>query len=267
MERTKAKLFVIGVILIFAFIQGNVLGAQTAACPTLPAHTGSSSGTVNISEQGTYKIWTRMMVPNTNHNSYWLQIDDACGINVGDSDTITPNTWTWVAYEDGDTTQPITRDLAQGVHTVKLVGREPNVKIDNLVFAKDLSCVPVDTGANCASGGTTTPPPPETTPTVVSTVPTANATRVAATTDVTATFSEEMMAPSINGNTFNLTKKGSSTKITAKVSYNASADTAALNPTNSLKAGVTYKAVVTTGAKDSVGNPLDQQYRWFFTVR
>jgi parallel beta-helix repeat protein len=111
-------------------------------------------------------------------------------------------------------------------------------------------------------GGDTTPP------TVVSTVPpTAGATGVAATTDVTATFSEEMMASSINGNTFNLTKKGSSTKITAKVSYDASTDTATLNPTNSLKAGVTYKAVVTTGAKDSVGNPLAQQYRWFFTVR
>jgi hypothetical protein len=34
-----------------------------------------------------------------------------------------------------------------------------------------------------------------------------------------------------------------------------------------LQSGVTYKAVVTTGAKDSVGNPLAQQYKWFFTVR
>jgi hypothetical protein len=51
---------------------------------------------------------------------------------------------------------------------------------------------------------------------------------------------------------------------------------ATLNPTNSLRAGVTYKAVVTTGAKDEAGNPLDQnttntglqQKRWvFFTVK
>jgi hypothetical protein len=100
-----------------------------------------------------------MMAPNTKHNSYWLQIDDACGINVGDSDTFTLNTWTWVAYKDGDATQTVTRDLAQGVHTVKLVGREPNVRIDRLVFAKGLSCVPVDTGANCATGATTPPDP------------------------------------------------------------------------------------------------------------
>jgi Bacterial Ig-like domain len=113
-----------------------------------------------------------------------------------------------------------------------------------------------------------TPPPDDTTPpTVVSTVPTAGATRVAATTDVTATFSEEMMASSINGNTYKLTKKGSSTKISAAVSYSASTDTATLDPANSLRSGVSYKAVVTTGAKDSVGNPLTQQYSWTFKVR
>ncbi len=155
------------------------------------------------------------MGPNTKHNSYWLQIDDGCGINVGDSDTMAPNTWTWVAYKDGDTTQPITRDLAQGVHTVKLVGREPNVRIDSLVLAKDLSCVPVDTGANCATGAT--PPPPDTPPTVVSIVPTAGATGVARSTNLTATFSEKMDPLSITKSTFKLFKvntNGSTTQIT-----------------------------------------------------
>jgi hypothetical protein len=118
-------------------------------------------------------------------------------------------------------------------------------------------------------GGDTTPP------TVVSTVPTAGATRVAATTNVTATFSEDLMASSINGQAFKLTKKGSTTQIAAAVSYNASTDTATLDPANSLRSGITYKAVVTTGAKDLAGNALDQnstssgsqQMAWFFTVR
>jgi Big-like domain-containing protein len=194
---------------------------------------------------------------------------------VGDSDTMAPNTWTWVAYSDGDTTQPITRDLAQGVHTVKLVGREPNVKIDRLVFAKDLSCVPVDTGANCATGGTTPPdPPPPTTdttaPSVISTVPAANATGVDPTTNVTATFTEDVLASSINGTTFKLFRKGSTTKLAATVSYpdpNSPPYTAKLDPRDSLRSGVTYKAVVSTGAKDLAGNPLAQQKAWFFRVR
>jgi hypothetical protein len=108
-----------------------------------------------------------------------------------------------------------------------------------------------------------------TAPTLISTVPKADATGVDRTTNVTATFSEEMMASSINGTTFKLFKKGSTTKIGASVVYpdpNSLPYTAKLDPTNSLRSGVTYKAVVTTGAKDVAGNPLAQQYSWFFTV-
>jgi Bacterial Ig-like domain len=120
-----------------------------------------------------------------------------------------------------------------------------------------------------------TPPPDTTSPRVESTVPDANATGVTPTADVTPTFSEDMDASFINGKTFKHFKKGTTTKITAAVSYDASTDTAKLDPTNSLHAGVTYKAVVTTGAKDVAGNPLDQnssttglqQKAWSFTVR
>jgi len=103
---------------------------------------------------------------------------------------------------------------------------------------------------------TTTPPPPPPTdpvpgpPTVISTVP-STATGVAPTVDVKATFSEDMLASSINGTTFKLFKKGTTTKIAAQVSYpdpNSPPYTAKLHPNNSLQSGRTYKAVVTTGA-------------------
>jgi N-acetylglucosamine-6-sulfatase len=111
-------------------------------------------------------------------------------------------------------------------------------------------------------------------PTVISTVPTANATGVAPSANLSATFSEDMMASSINGTTFKLFKKGSTTKIGASVSYDAATKKATLNPTNNLRLGTTYKAVVSTGAKDLAGNPLDQQpttagsqqKAWTFTV-
>ena len=135
-------------------------------------------------------------------------------------------------------------------------------------------------GCRAAEDDTTTPPPPPTgPPSVVSTSPTANATEVAPRANVTATFSEDMLPSSINSQTFKLFKKGSTTKIAATVSYDAGTDTATLNPfgTSStlLSNNTTYKAVVTTGAKDLAGNPLDQkpiipgsqQMAWFFTVR
>jgi arylsulfatase A-like enzyme len=130
-----------------------------------------------------------------------------------------------------------------------------------------------------AEGATDTttppPPPPDTAPSVTSTSPAANATGVAPGANVTATFSEAMMSSSINGTTFKLFKKGSTTKIGAAVSYDAATRNATLNPTNNLRLGTTYKAVVTTGAKDLAGNSLDQistttglqQKTWLFTVR
>jgi hypothetical protein len=75
-------------------------------------------------------------------------------------------------------------------------------------------------------------------------------------------------------NAFKLFKKGSTNQIAATVSYDAATDIATLNPTNNLKRGATYKAVVTTVAKDMAGNRLDQddstdslqQKVWFFEI-
>jgi large repetitive protein len=112
-------------------------------------------------------------------------------------------------------------------------------------------------------GADTTPP------TVLdSTVPGPGATGVSPSiNNVKATFSEAMLASSLNGQTFMLFNNGSTTKIAAKVSYDSSTRTAKLNPTNNLQRGVTYRAVVITGAKDVAGNALLQQKEWLFTVK
>ena len=85
------------------------------------------------------------------------------------------------------------------------------------------------------------------------------------------------MDASINGNTFKLLLIGgtTTTKVPASVSYDADIDplTATLDPSEPLRRGVTYKAVITTGAKDLAGNSLDQsstagsqQKAWSFTT-
>ena len=112
-------------------------------------------------------------------------------------------------------------------------------------------------------------------PKVLSTVPKAKATGVRPAANVKAAFSENMLASSINANTFKLFKKGSTTKVAASVSYDAATDRATLNPNKSLQKGVTYKVMVTTRAKDLAGNRLDQKPArtglqpkvWFFTVK
>src|SRR5215217_3667423 len=133
---------------------------------------------------------------------------------------------------------------------------------------------------------TTLPPPPPTdttSPRVISTVPTAGATGVTPSSNLTATFSEKMDPASINKSTFKLFKvnsDGTQTQITnVIVSLSTDGLVAALNPfgtstTTHLARGTKYKAVITTGAKDVAGNQLDQnsttagfqQKAWTFTV-
>jgi hypothetical protein len=111
-------------------------------------------------------------------------------------------------------------------------------------------------------------------PRVISTVPAKGATGLGPNANVKANFSEDMRASTINTNTFKLFKKGSTTKVGATVSYNPNLDRATLNPNNPLQRGTTYKAIVTTAARDEAGNRLDQRPGisglqkkvWFFTV-
>jgi Bacterial Ig-like domain/Thrombospondin type 3 repeat len=122
-------------------------------------------------------------------------------------------------------------------------------------------------------------------PKVMLTSPGNNTTGIAPTKNVTATFSEAMDAkttdgdPStINSTTFKLVKlnaDGTTTKVTAAVSYVATAKKAILNPSSNLSSRRTYKATVTTGAQDLAGNALDQNPNvannqsksWKFTVQ
>jgi N-acetylglucosamine-6-sulfatase len=114
-----------------------------------------------------------------------------------------------------------------------------------------------------------------TAPRVTITSPAANATGVSPSANLTATFSENMQASSVNATTFELLQRGTKTKVGATVrTYSASTRKATLDPTNSLQRGATYDARLTTGARDLVGNHLDQtssstglqQKVWTFTV-
>src|SRR5829696_1044732 len=112
-------------------------------------------------------------------------------------------------------------------------------------------------------------------PRVSSTFPAAGATGIGPGVNVKATFSEAMKATSINTNTVKLFRAGTTTPIEAVVSYDTQTKTATLNPNANLRLGTKYKAVVTTGTRDLVGNRLDQnrslsglqQKAWSFTVR
>jgi hypothetical protein len=144
-----------------------------------------------------------------------------------------------------------------------------------------------DPGCSSATDDSESPDPADTTsPTVLTTIPTPDgATGVARNANVVANFSEPMKASTITSDTFKLyrcsTTKVSSctTQVTnAPVSLSADGRTATLDPygssTSLLLSKNKYKAVVTIGAKDVAGNPLDQdplaagnqEKVWYFTT-
>jgi Tol biopolymer transport system component len=122
-------------------------------------------------------------------------------------------------------------------------------------------------------------------PKVMSTRPANNSTMIASTANVMATFTEAMDASTtdgdastINSTTFKLVKlnaDGTTTRVTATISYAAAPNKAKLNPSSNLSLGQTYKATVTSGAQDLAGNALDQNPNvannqpksWKFTIQ
>jgi hypothetical protein len=125
--------------------------------------------------------------------------------------------------------------------------------------------------------------PDTTPPSVTNTSPKHTATEVAPSVVLTATFSEKMDPASITNSTFKLFKvklDGSTTQVTnVTVALSTDGLKATLDPfgtstTTHLAKGTTYEAVITTGARDVAGNPLDQngsttglkQKAWYFTV-
>jgi hypothetical protein len=173
-------------------------------------------------------------------------------------------------------------DLNADPYQLQSISRTANSEQLYSTLGSRLNALRACSGEACRSAewSTTTPPPPPPTdttrPRVTSTSPAANATGVAPSANITATFSEAMMSSSINTTTFKLFKKGSTTKLSALVSYDGATKKATLDPTNNLRLGTTYKAVVTTGAKDMAGLQLDQdqtpsnglqQKTWLYTVR
>ena len=102
-------------------------------------------------------------------------------------------------------------------------------------------------------------------PTVATRTPAADATAVAAATNITATFSEAVQG--VSGTTFTLTDPNG-TAVTGAVSYNAATRVATLDPTANLNAGTTYTATLTGGGtaiRDAADNPLDSN-SWTFTT-
>lgn len=104
-----------------------------------------------------------------------------------------------------------------------------------------------------------------TAPMVVSTIPTDGATGVVIDQTISATFDEPMDPTTITTFTFLVTGPGV-TPVAGTVAFDVATDTASFTPTSNLETLTTFTAAVTTGAEDSAGNGLADDFVWTFTT-
>ncbi|HSX31874.1 MAG TPA: Ig-like domain-containing protein, partial [Candidatus Saccharimonadales bacterium] len=154
--RGAIAVLVISVLAVapFALMQGK---ASAAACAAPGTDYGTATTSANLPSAATYRVWTRINVPDTTNNTYLLEIDGNKCYTVGGG-SIATNSWVWVSHQGGNTSSKIDVALAAGTRPVKLIGNKPNVKIDRLVFTSDLSCTPTGNGDNCNAPSDTSPP-------------------------------------------------------------------------------------------------------------
>lgn len=102
-------------------------------------------------------------------------------------------------------------------------------------------------------------------PTVTASSPADNATDVALDAPITYTFNEAMDADSIDAETFTLVGPNE-TGVTGEVSYASASNTATFAPESDLEPDSVYTASVTTGVRNSAGEPLASEHSWSFTT-
>jgi len=107
--------------------------------------------------------------------------------------------------------------------------------------------------------------PDRTAPTVISTIPLANATNVPFNTLVSANFSEAMNPLTITTANFKLACP-SGVAVVGTVAYAVSGNVATFTPLTPLPAGTTCTATIGTGVTDVAGNPMANAFAWNFST-
>ena len=136
-----------------------------AACSAPATTYGSDTVNLSVPSAGTYTLWVRMQAPSTSSNQFMLQVNGGSCFNVGGNAAMPLNTWTWVNYQNGSSSQVMQASLVAGNNSLVLIGTQPKVVVDTVLALASSSCVPTGLGTNCTtsqtgpstSGGSTTP--------------------------------------------------------------------------------------------------------------
>jgi hypothetical protein len=101
-------------------------------------------------------------------------------------------------------------------------------------------------------------------PEVIATSPKDKATDAKPAAEITATFSEAVDPSTVVAETFNVVIAATGEAVTGKVTYDPATRRARFRPDSALLPLSAYRATVSAGVKDLVGNPMEKDYQWSF---
>lgn len=148
----------LAIMAVFAATAYHGSPALAAACQAPTNDLGRATKTFSVTTDDTYRIWSRINVPNQTSNSYLLEVDGNQCFVVGDLQGLASGQWAWLDYQGGNVSSKIDVRLNAGEHTLTMIGREPSVKVDSVLLSADTSCIPKDEGKNCTDTNDTTAP-------------------------------------------------------------------------------------------------------------
>lgn len=149
-HKTLSRLTQLSSVLVMSLVMafGSVSPVAAANCNP-PTDTGSATMTLNLQAGADYRVWSRMNIPDSANNSFYLSIDGGCAELVGGSTAMKINSWEWVDYKDGNTNSKFNVTLPAGQHTIKAIGNKPGVKLDKVLLLGN-SCTPTSmSGSEC----------------------------------------------------------------------------------------------------------------------
>ena len=198
-------------------------------------------------------------------------------VNVSFSESMAPSTVTASTMTLRNTTlnTAVTGTVlyAPSSNTAVFTPTLPTPLANNTLYTVTLSTAVTDLAGNplastFTSTFTTAALPDTTRPTVTVNFPADAATSVANNTAISATFSEDMTASSIDASSFTLTNMATSAAVTGTVGFTPSSRTATFTPTspNTLANNTLFTAKITTVAKDLANNTLAADFVWTFTT-
>ncbi len=245
------------------WLGGLMLTALMAGCSS-GSSSSSSSTAPTVLETAPAKEATNVAINSTVTAKFSEEMDES---TINTTDTATFTNFTVIAENDHEVRGAVQYD-AESKTAIFTPDTGEALARDTFYTATVTTAVKSATGVALAadyvwtftSGSTSD----STDPTVGanSTYPANNATGIPVNRNMTATFSEALLASTVNKTTFKLTT--GTTAVEGTVSY--SKMVATFNPNASLDTDTTYTATLTTGITDLAGNALAADYVWSFTT-